>query len=317
MKQNRLRLFSSHRRCPMKWVVAAVAALLCSAHAEAQTRIYFEDFEGADDLPAVASPTNGGTSFYHQAGSASSGNTMYSQGWRSYYGHTQEPTNTNRRTAPHLVTGNSTGVFRYAGARSLSIACRAGNPNPHSTNPAPSIVLLPVLSEPVNKLVIKFWFATNTSNASEMKLYVGYVEGTDYTYNSIGSDVINEFQSLQEIPISSDYYSSSTGSVPAKGKFVEVELKNAPSTATRIAIKCDVPASSLKYCCIDDVEVSIAETCKKVSNLAASSITNTSATLTWTEAGESTQWQVRLNGGGEQTVSSTTYALTGLTANTA
>ncbi len=150
-----------------------------------------------------------------------------------------------------------------------------------------------------------------------MKLYVGYVEGTDYTYNSIGSDVINEFQSLQEIPISSDYYSSSTGLVPAKGKFVEVELRNAPLIAKRIAIKCDVPASSLKYCCIDDVEVSIAETCKKVSNLAASSITNTSATLTWTEAGESTQWQVRLDGGTEQTVNAPTYALTGLSAGTA
>ena len=68
MKQNRLRLFSSHRRCPMKWVVAAVAALLCSAHAEAQERIFFEDFEGADDLPAVASPTNGGTSLLSSSG---------------------------------------------------------------------------------------------------------------------------------------------------------------------------------------------------------------------------------------------------------
>ncbi len=311
MKQNRLRLFSSHRRCPMKWVVAAVAALLGTAHVGAQV-VYSRNFDGANDKPTATSQTSKKYSFRLSAGTVT-GNSLYDDGWRSYYGHSTANSTDENKTAPRLVTGSSANIFRHSGTASIGFGCRAG----HSSNPNPGIVLLPELSEPVNKLVIKFWFGTNTDIGSELSLSVGYVEGTDYTDGTTGTSVNADFHSLQEIPASTASYVSSNGLQPDKGTFVEVELKNAPSTATRIAIRCNVPGGALRYCCIDDVEVSIAETCKKVSNLAASSITTTSATLTWTEEGESTQWQVRLNGGAAQTVTSTTYALTGLTANTA
>ena len=292
------------------FILAAVAALLGTAHVGAQV-VYSRNFDGANDKPTATSPTSKKYSFRLNNGTIT-GNSLYDDGWRSYYGHNSANTGDNDKTAPRLVTGSSAGIFRHSGTASISIGCRAG----HSSNPNPGIVLLPELSQPVNKLVIKFWFGTNTSSGSELSLSVGYVEGTDYTDQTTGTSVNADFRSLQEIPASTASYVSGNG-LRSDGTFVEVELKNAPSTATRIAIRCNVPGGSLRYCCIDDVEVSIAETCKKVSNLAASSITTTSATLSWTEAGESTQWQVRLNGGAAQTVNSTTYALTGLTANTA
>ncbi|MBP3762708.1 MAG: hypothetical protein J6I49_02385 [Bacteroidales bacterium] len=279
-----------------KWLLAAVAALLMASYAGAQQTIpYTQNF---DSETQTANPTGIGTGakFNTYAGLANAG-------WRTYFNTTSSTSANNKLYGPHVSVSGNANVWVNSGTKSLSLAGRAG----HGTNPTPGFVLLPTFDQPVNSLKIRFWLRTSTSASSELFLNIGYVTGTNYTASTLGTDVNLQFESLMTIPASSATLS---------GTWVEAELTGAPATATRIAIKLNVPGGSLRYCCIDDVEVTALASCLPVSNLTATA-DYTSAALSWTDNNGSTQWQVSVDGGAAQTVNNTSYTVSGLTPGTA
>lgn len=274
-------------------ILAAVAAMLGGAQVQLkaqQTLPYWQDFTNVTGASGgVWCNTCDITQLTNR------GFALYTNGTGSY--------------RPHIVNNSSnTGVYyKYSSnsqnQRSLCMAAQS-NTNYGSTQH----VVLPVMAKPVKNLIFKCWIATSSNSLGTLS--VGYV--TDD--NGTGS-----FVSVQDFTANDASYCATPGAQTTGGRDIEVDLSSVPSTATRIALRWYNNSSTAVSCCVDDINVieNPNITCFAVSSLAASSITTTSATLTWSEEGESTQWQVRLDGGASQTVSSTTYALTGLTANTA
>ena len=282
-----------------KLILPAVAALLLASQASAQVVVLSMDFEG--ETPYNASPMgeNAGAKLH-----PSSNSSLYEKGWRGYYNYAAG--NTDHGYTPHVTSTTSNAYYNPASSstRSLSFAGRQG----HLKYPSPGILLLPELEYPISSLHIKFWLRTNTSTSSDVQFKVGYVTGTNYTYGSLGRDVMAGFVPLGTL-------SASSQSASSAGVWVELDLTDAPSNATRIAIQYICPLSGARYASIDDLEVTLLASCLPVSNLSATA-DYTSATVTWTDNNEATQWRVTVDDGAAQTVSSTSYTLTGLTPGT-
>ena len=274
-------------------ILAAVAAMLGGAQVQLkaqQTLPYWQDFTSVSGANGnIWCNTCDLTQLTNR------GFALYTNGTGSY--------------RPHIVNSSTNaGVYwKYSSnsnnRRSLCMAAQS-----NTTYGSTQHVFLPVMAKPVKNLIFKCWIATSSNSLGTLS--VGYV--TDD--NGTGS-----FVSVQDFPANATSYCATPGAQTTGGRDIEVDLSSVPSTATRIALRWYNNTSTAVSCCVDDINVieNPNITCFAVSSLAASSITTTSATLTWSEEGESTQWQVRLNGGAAQTVTSTTYALTGLTANTA
>lgn len=268
----------------MKWVVAAVVALLGGAQLNAQQSVPFSiNFDGS-------------------AYGGANGNCLTDKALNEHASMADWMSFANSGVRPHLANGapnTSNQCYRSSGNRSICfVASTSYGTTKH--------VLFPPFSEPVGNLKLKFWFGTNSNSYGELQ--VGYVTG-----NNTGSFVgLYTFNANNE-----SMCTSSTNPQPSGvGRIIEVDLSEAIPAATRIAIRWYNNNSAVAACGIDDIEVTFNDNCRNVSNLAVSNLTATSGTLTWTEGGTATQWKVSLNGGTEQTVTSTSYALTGLTANT-
>ena len=277
-----------------KWAVAAAAVLLMVSRAAAQSTQsipYTQNFTGVSGATGgMTSPSPAQTEQLTTIGF-----TVYSNGTGSYY--------------PHIVNSSTNKGVYYKqnsasnGKRSLCMPAANG-----STYGNTKHVLLPTFTLPVNQLIFKCWIATSSSSLGT--LAVGYVTGNNTT----------SFVAVQSFTANSASYCASGGEQAAgKGRDIEVDLSSVPSTATRIALRWYNNNSSLEACCIDDIEIIENPDlgCRVASALAVSSVTYTSATVTWDDNnGGTAQWLVSVNGGAAQTVSSTTYSMTGLTPNT-
>ena len=278
-----------------KAALSAAFVLLFAPQAGAQQTVpYSINFDGS---------TYGGAT----GGAAASGSlntTMTNPGWRSY-------TNGDQSYKPHLVNGSNSGQYSYriSGDRSISMLCRQG----HTSKGTIDYILLPTFDQPVSSLVIRFWMGT--SSATNGTLSVGYVTGSSYTTGNDFATVNAEFQSLRDITPSSASFCANCGLQSTSGTTIEVSLQNAPSTATRIALRWTFTGTSLAGVCLDDVEVELNSACKMVTNLAATT-DYTTANLSWTENNAATQWQVSFNGGTPFIVSTPYHTFTGLTPNT-
>jgi len=123
------------------------------------------------------------------------------------------------------------------------------------------VVGLPVITnKAINELQITFSYKVSTGNVS-----VGYLTDVDDA---------STFVSLADFNASSSYTTKT------------VELNNAPNTAARIAIKY----LNWYRCYVDDIEVKAVPTCRTPMALTASGFTDNSATLSWTQTGDATNW---------------------------
>ena len=161
-----------------------------------------------------------------------------------------------------------------------------------SSSSAYQIVGLPVLDEPINGLQITFSYKVSTGTVD-----IGYLTDVNDA---------TTFVSLKQFNNSSSY------------KTETVELNEAPATAARIAIKY----SNYYRCYIDDIEVKDLPAFLKPTNLKVTSITSTSATLSWDSSGSGISYAYQYQEAGasdwsaETTINTTSVSLNGLTPGT-
>ncbi|MBP3763314.1 MAG: fibronectin type III domain-containing protein [Bacteroidales bacterium] len=265
----------------VKWLLAAVAALLLAQPAVAQSPLINQNFDNITGANGNGSNSNGATA------NASTIGTL--NGWGAYG---------TSGSMPHIVNSAAPSKYCYRrGTRNLAFVS--------SVTIGPSHVLLPVLSEAVNELGISLWLCT--SSDMDGTLSIGYVTDND----------TSTFVSLADYHASAaTKYTSNTNPQPVgSGIDIMMNLTSAPSTATRIALRWSSTSTSVAVCGIDDVVVDIADLCPSVTGLTATP-SYTTAALTWTEAGSATQWKVSVNDGTPVTVGTTSYELQGLTPGT-
>ena len=288
MKMNLLCKFTKVDPTMPKWMIVAVVALFMASQAAAQTAVpWSHGFNGIT-----------GANGYGNTASGSSQTSLNNAGFTCFASYTNG--------YPHVV--NNPGGYGYYTSGTGNTRSLAFPAQDNTTIGTAGYALLPTFNMPVRKLKFKCWMATSSESLGTLS--VGYVTGNNST----------SFVAIESFPANSQSYCSYHGGLnPATyGRYIEVDLSLAPTTATRIAVRWSNPNTTVAVCCIDDLEVFENPDlgCKTVGALTASSVTYTSATVSWTERGEATQWLVSVNGGAEQTVSSTTYNMTGLTPGT-
>ena len=151
---------------------------------------------------------------------------------------------------------------------------------------------------------------------AKAKIGTGYYSDYYYSHLLIG---VAEDDALTNLAIIADTALSTSA-------FQEVELSFAAYTGTgnRIVLLARVDPSSTASpreaeIYVDDIHVSKSSACKRPTALAVSNITTDAAQLAWTENGEATAWQIRLNGDDEHLIDADAnpFNLSALTAATA
>ena len=163
--------------------------------------------------------------------------------------------------APHVI-GSGSYYYVHNGTKALTFYGSGNN-----------YAALPEITNDLNTLQVKFWMQTESSSNGTLTL--GYITDED-------DGTFNTFVAIPGITIANN-----NGSMVERGPYY---LNGIPNNATRLVFRWYY--SSQYSCCIDDVEVSLAPTCRPVSNVACQSTTAHTATLSWTESGSATAWQV-------------------------
>jgi len=297
MKLNNLHK-GSLRECRVKLFVAAVVALFMATQAGAQYTVpYTQNFDNIQGAVGNGRHSNGAN--------YTCGNCLSNFGFSVYT--SGSTCNTSTSCGQIHVANNTTASYRKSGAKSLAFPA-LNDP----TNGTSKYLLLPQFSSTyrVNTLMVKFWMGTSSN--SKGVLSVGYVTSND----------TSTFVPIVNIPASAETYCSAGGLQTTAGRYVEVSLNTATDDASRIAIRWfyagtgNVNSADVAVCCIDDLEVYEIPACPPVMGLSASP-QYTTASLSWSESGSATQWQVALGSGSPVTVNTTPgYTFTGLTPNT-
>lgn len=138
-----------------------------------------------------------------------------------------------------------------------------------------SIIVLPPISSP-NTKAISFWYKHNDVNASYGKLQIGYM--TDPTDASTFNELTN-------------------GTLDQVTTYTQVDgfLLSGMDPNAYIAIRFTGGSSAYGAAYLDDIEVFTPSSCTKPSGLSASAASATSATVSWTENGSATAWNVRFS----------------------
>ena len=154
----------------------------------------------------------------------------------------------------------------------------------------------------INNLQLSFW-AKSSSTGYNVTFQVGVMtDPTDVTtFTQVGTVTVGGNTAWTE-------YTTSLASYTGTGCY--------------IAVKAVRPTSTW-YAYVDDFTVDRIPDCPAVSDIVVSRLTDTGFTLSWTEEGDATAWTVEYGpegfthgSGTTVTVTSTTYALTGLTPST-
>ena len=264
----------------------SAAAMLVAVHAGVQAQVldYSTNFESG------FSGANGSMTHSNNAGRSGLNNNgfyTYTNGCNSYSSGC-----------------NVIHVLNKAGYRKSGDRCILFPAMNNSSVGTEFILELPDFSsqEVVSNLVLEFFMGTQSNSVGFME--IGYLTAYD------GSD----FVPLDTVRADAQSYCPSAGVQTTRGRTVTVRLSGAPSTARSLALRWNNEGNANAACCIDDLSVSRAASCPSVANLAVASSDYTSATVTWSEMGIATQWQVSLDGGSPVTVNTTpTYTFTGLT----
>ena len=203
-----------------------------------------------------------------------------------------------------IVYSNGTSAYAHSGLNSIRFYTTTG-----STDYGDQYVILPqidVNAYPINTLQLSFWARQNNSTSnSNFVILVGVMD------NPLDR---NTFATIETITPTDVNYTNFT-----------VNLNNYMGTGSYIALKVprNTPANSSNSGYLDDIEVNIAPVpCSVPTNVAASSIVPTSATITWTPGGDETSWNLQYkaaSGNWSNSILVTnnpSYPLTGLTDNT-
>ncbi len=211
--------------------------------------------------------------------------------WNNYTNNTVYP-------APH-ITGS--GNYNYPNSGTNALTFTAGSAG------ADAMAILPEFSTPLNQLDLSFYY--RVESVSYGTLTVGYV--TDV------ADPVTSFTLVATM-------NNTTTLTEEEVSFTD--LTDVPAGA-RIAFKW-THNDSYYSCGIDDINVTgsgviPADTCNVPTALAVSNVSQTGATATWTAGGEESAWNLQYkeasasDWGNSINVTSTNYAITGLTASTA
>ena len=103
--------------------------------------------------------------------------------------------------------------------------------------------------------------------------------------------------------------------IPAAGEEVTIDLGSYSSGSVMIAFYTESTESNADNDIhIDNVTLDYIPTCIKPTSLAASNVTNESATITWTAGADETAWQISINDGSPIDLTEPTYNMSELTA---
>ena len=106
--------------------------------------------------------------------------------------------------------------------------------------------------------------------------------------------------------------------IPAAGEEVTIDLSSYSSGSVMIAFYTESTESNADNDIhIDNVTLDYIPTCIKPISLAASNVTNESATITWTAGADETAWQISINDGSPIDLTEPIYNMSELTAATA
>ena len=152
-----------------------------------------------------------------------------------------------------------------------------------------NVIALPRMND-INTLQISFYAKASSTLPEEFQ--IGYIKNGTFT-------------SLAPFTLTTSY--------PAE-PYVAY-LSGAPADAERIAIRSYHSSSNVTVY-VDDINVSAIPSCVAPQNLSASSITASTAAISWTDVITASSWQYRIGTGTPVTVNSKPYTISGLTANT-
>ena len=205
--------------------------------------------------------------------------------------------NTNEGAYPYAYVNNSTGY--YKDTRALYFQSSASKY---------SYMILPPFDAATNTLQVSFWYRTENTDATSGQFSIGYM--TDVTDASTFTAVGGPYARTTTIT-----------------QIEEVSFPAAPA-GSRIAFRLGGGTSNNYYASLDDINVSIASSCTKPSDLTAVATSATTASVTWQKNGTETAWDLQYSSDGGSTwttlnlttsnvaVDGTdcTYSLTGLSA---
>ena len=166
------------------------------------------------------------------------------------------------------------------------------------------ITILPPIDNtiyPINSLQLSFWVRMNSATTSSF-IEVGVISNANDE---------TTFVPVDTVPVAGDIHTLKTA-----------YLSSYTGTGNRIAMRFH-RASETNYFFIDDIGVQEIPDCPPVTNVALAGLDSNEFTVTWTENGSATSWNIEygLHGftvGSGTTVIATTnsYTITGLTPNT-
>ena len=163
---------------------------------------------------------------------------------------------------PHVI-GSGYYYYKHEGTKALTFYGSGNN-----------YAALPEITNDYSELQISFWMQCESSSYGTLTL--GYITASD-------NGTFNTFTPIPNITIPSN-----SSSMVQRGPYY---LNDVPAEATRLVFRWY--CSSQYSCCIDDVVVKLAPTCRPVSNVACQSTTAHTATLSWTNGAiDQDAWQI-------------------------
>lgn len=204
---------------------------------------------------------------------------------------------------PSCWVKNSTNSYPYIyqyGARSNSRCLYFGG---NSSNQP--IAVLPPFSEETNTLYVTLWY----NNAYEYG---------DYSASSYGQLAIGYMTNPAD---ASTFVAQELMPRVNMYKQAKVALTDAPA-GSRVAIRYVSEGSSTGYLFVDDIAITAIPSCVDPSGVTGSATSTEEASISWTENGTATAWQVRYSSDNGETwsdavnASTNPFILTGLSAKT-
>lgn len=209
-------------------------------------------------------------------------------------------TNNTQYPAPHVIV--SGGSYAYVSSQPNAFVMTCGT----TGSGADTYAVLPEFDSPFEYL--KLYFNYRMESVTHGVLHVGYIEGDQ-------SD-LSSFQSLKTITstttMTRDSVIMSDYTIPATAKYIAFYWNNSTGSYYSVGIDDILVDSSSVTPIIDECDA------PAVLQIPSSSITSSSASVSWTPGGNETLWQVELKKNADAnytilgTSSSTSYSLTGL-----
>ena len=152
-----------------------------------------------------------------------------------------------------------------------------------SSSTDPLYAILPSFTDELNTLQITFNYRNEGTGSSNGTLSLGYMT------NPSDASTFTEINSYPQITTVTE--------------ITEV-LSNIPAEAANgnLVFKYTGGSNNNSYLSLDNIFVEVIPTCPKPSDVAVSAITQTTASVSWTENGEATSWNIKVNDGTNETI---------------